>query len=72
MKNELIRKCIVYGIAIILLVASFLLPPLGVIDNSVLMAVSIMIAGHEWIFGHSIKSIHIDKSGVHIETHQEK
>lgn len=69
-KKEGIRKGIVYGISVILMVVSFFLPPLGVIDPSVLMATAILIAGHEWLYGHSIKSINIDKSGIHIETHE--
>lgn len=55
MKNntkELILNCtvrnsgfiILYGIALILLVASFILPPMGVIDDSVLKAVAEIFA----------------------------
>ena len=50
--KELILNCtvrnagfiILYGIAIILLVASFILPPLGIIDNSVLEGVAEIFA----------------------------
>lgn len=64
------RKGIVYGISIILIIISFFMPPMGVIDPSVLIAVGILIAGHEWLYGHSIKSVNIDKTGIHIETHE--
>lgn len=70
--NEITRKLIAYGISVALLIASFVIPPMGVIHPSVLMASSIIIAGYEWLFGHSIKSINIDKSGVHIETYDKK
>lgn len=50
--KELILNCtvrnsgfiILYGIALILLVASFILPPMGVIDDSVLKAVAEIFA----------------------------
>ena len=50
--KELILNCtirnvgfiILYGIALILLVASFILPPMGVIDSSVLKAVAEIFA----------------------------
>lgn len=60
---------IVYGIALALMVTSFFLPPMGIIDGSVLMGVGILLAGYQLMFGHSIKEITIDRNGVHIETH---
>lgn len=50
--KELILNCtvrnsgfiILYGIALILLIASFILPPMGVIDDSVLKAVAEIFA----------------------------
>lgn len=68
MNWDVIRKIIVYIIATALMTASFILPPTGQIDPSVLMGTSILIMGYEWLFGHSIKSVNIDKTGVHIET----
>lgn len=69
MNYDIIRKILVYIIAVVLIIASFILPPMGTVDPSVLMASGIIIGGYEWLFGHSIKSIHIDKTGIHIETH---
>lgn len=63
------KELIIYGIAVVLIVASFFIPPLGVIDNSVLMAAGIMIAGYQLMFGHSIKEITLDRNGLHIETY---
>lgn len=68
MNIEVIKKLIVYTISVILIIASFILPPLGVIDPTVLMAVGLLIGGYEWLFGHSIKSVSIDRNGIHIET----
>lgn len=68
MNIEVIKKLIVYTISVILIIASFILPPLGVIDPTVLMAVGLLIGGYEWLFGHSIKSVNIDRNGIHIET----
>lgn len=59
----------VYFIAVILIVAGFLLPPQGQIDPSVLIASGILIGGFQLLFGHSIKFIDINGSGIHIETH---
>lgn len=70
--KESTKKIIVYCISTALIVASFLLPPLGVVDPSVLMATGLLIGGYEWLFGHSIKKIDIDSSGVHFETHEKK
>ena len=53
---------------IAIMITSFILPPTGQIDPSVLMGTSILIMGYEWLFGHSIKSVNIDKTGIHIET----
>lgn len=61
---------IVYIIAIILIIVSFVLPPTGVIDNSVLLAVGILIGGYQMMFGNSIKEIKIDKEGVHIVNYE--
>lgn len=63
------KGLIVYGIAVALMVTSFFLPPMGIIDGSVLMGVGILLAGYQLMFGHSIKEITIDRNGVHIETH---
>lgn len=71
MTSEIYRKIFVYLIAVSLMVASFILPPEGQIDPSVLMGVSILIAGYEMLFGHSIKAVNIDRTGIHIETHNE-
>lgn len=68
MNWDVTRKIIVYIIATGLMTASFILPPTGQIDPSVLMGTGILIMGYEWLFGHSIKSVNIDKTGVHIET----
>lgn len=62
------RKIIVYCICVILVITSFILPPTGQIDPSVLMAISILLAGYEWIFGKTIKNIKIDKEGLNVET----
>lgn len=62
------RKIIIYGICVILVITSFILPPTGQIDPSVLMAISILLAGYEWIFGKTIKNIKIDKEGLNVET----
>lgn len=68
MKWDITRKILVYCVAGGLMIASFILPPTGQIDPSVLMGTSILIMGYELLFGHSIKSVNIDKTGVHIET----
>ena len=68
MNWETLRKIIVYCVAVGLMITSFILPPTGQIDPSVLMGTSILIMGYEWLFGHSIKSVNIDKTGIHIET----
>ena len=68
MNWETLRKIIVYCIAVGLMITSFILPPTGQIDPSALMGTSILIMGYEWLFGHSIKSVNIDKTGIHIET----
>lgn len=60
---------IAYLVSIVLMVVSFYLPPQGTIDPSVLFAAGILIAGYQLIWGHSIKEINIDKSGIHIVTH---
>ena len=61
-------KIISYFISVILLIAGFILPPAGVIHPSVLTAAGILIGGYQLIFGKSIKSIHIGKGGIDIET----
>lgn len=63
----MVKKLIVYGIAVILMVVSFFLPPTGQIDPTVLMAASIIIGGYEWLFGSNIKSIEITKEGLKFE-----
>lgn len=68
MNCETLRKIIVYCVAAGLMITSFILPPTGQIDPSVLMGTSILVASYEWLFGHSIKSINIDKTGIHIES----
>lgn len=62
-------KIITYIIAVILIIASFILPPQGVVDPTVLCSVGLLIGGYEWLFGNNIKLISIDKEGIHIETH---
>lgn len=66
------KALLCYGIATILIVTSFFLPPLGIIDNSVLMASGILIAGYQMLFGHNIKTIRLSKEGLEIETHETK
>lgn len=66
--SDVIRKTLVYLLAAGLMVGSFFCPPQGIIDPSVLMGTSILVASYEWLFGHSIKTVDIDKSGIHIET----
>ena len=61
-------KIISYFISVILLIAGFILPPAGVIHPSVLTASGILIGGYQLLFGKSIKSIHISKGGIDIET----
>lgn len=65
----MIKALITYGISVALMITSFFLPPLGIIDNSVLLAAGILIGGYQLMFGHSIKEINIDRNGIHIETH---
>lgn len=62
------QKVISYAVAILLMIVSFFLPPMGVIDNSVLFAAGIIIFGYEWLFGKTVKSISISKEGVKVET----
>lgn len=69
MLSEGLKKLIVYTISVALIVTSFVLPPTGEIHPSVLMSVGLLIGGYEWLFGHSVKSVHIDKTGIHIETY---
>lgn len=64
------RKIFVYVISTVLIITSFILPPTGEIDPSVLLAVGLLIGGYEWLFGHSVKSVNIDKTGIHIETYK--
>lgn len=61
-------KLATYSISVILIIVSFVLPPQGQIDSSVLMAVGLLIGGYEWLFGTSIRNIDIDKNGIHIES----
>lgn len=68
MKN-IYGKIITYVISIIMICVSFIIPPQGIVDPSVLMSVGILVGSYELLFGTTIKSIHIDKTGVHIETH---
>lgn len=69
MNYDILRKIVVYIIAVALIITSFIIPPPGVVDPSALCAAGLIIGGYEWLFGHSIKSVHIDKTGIHIETH---
>lgn len=69
MNYDVIRKIVVYIIAVAIIITSFIIPPPGVVDPSALCSASLIIGGYEWLFGHSIKSMHIDKTGIHIETH---
>lgn len=69
MKTEIWKKIIVYIISVALVITSFILPPTGQVDPTVLFAVGLLIGGYEWLFGHSIKSIDINKDGIHFDTH---
>lgn len=69
MNYDILKKIVVYIIAIALIITSFIVPPPGVVDPSALCSSALIIGGYEWLFGHSIKSVHIDKTGIHIETH---
>lgn len=62
------KKIIAYTISVLLMIISFILPPTGSIDPSVLMASGIVIFGYEFLFGKTIKKIDIDKEGIHMET----
>lgn len=62
------QKVISYAVAILLMIVSFFIPPMGVIDNSVLFASGIIIFGYEWLFGKTVKSISITKEGIKVET----
>lgn len=66
--NEKYSGWLSYIVAIILMVVSFILPPEGVIDPSVLLGASILIAGQQLIWGNKIKEINLDKSGLHVVT----
>ena len=61
-------KILTYFISIILLIAGFICPPVGIIHPSVLTASGILLGGYQLLFGKSIKSIHISKNGIDIET----
>ena len=61
-------KVLTYFISVILLIAGFICPPTGVIHPSVLTASGILLGGYQLLFGKSIKSIHISKGGIDIET----
>ena len=69
MNYDILKKIVVYIIAVALIITSFIVTPPGVVDPSSLCASALIIGGYEWLFGHSIKSVHIDKTGIHIETH---
>lgn len=69
MKITLITKFVTYAIAIIMMGISFWMPPTGAIDPSVLFGIGLLVGSYELLFGTSIKSLHIDKTGVHIETY---
>ena len=61
-------KVLTYFISVILLIAGFICPPVGIIHPSVLTASGILLGGYQLLFGKSIKSIHIGKGGIDIET----
>lgn len=61
-------KVLTYFISVILLIAGFICPPVGIIHPSVLTASGILLGGYQLLFGKSIKSIHISKGGIDIET----
>ena len=65
--KDIIIKLVSYFISVALIIASFMLPPTGEISPSVLMATGLLLGGYELIFGTSIRVLHIDKTGVHIE-----
>ena len=64
-------KIFAYLVSVVLLVVAFFTPPQAVIDSSVYISVSIMIGGAALLFGKGIKSIHISKTGVEIESFEE-
>lgn len=66
------KGLIAYAISVILLIASFIIPPTGVVDDSVLVASSIIIGGYQLLFGTSLKSIKLNKEGLEIEYKEDK
>lgn len=62
------KKILAYTISVLLMIISFILPPTGSIDPSVLMGSGVIIFGYEWLFGKTIKTISITKEGVKVET----
>lgn len=67
-KQEKYSGWISYTISTILLIVSFIIPPTGEIDSSVLIAASLLIGGQQLIWGSKIKEIHFDKTGFHVVT----
>ena len=65
-------KIIAYFISALLIVVGFVMPPIGVIDNSVLIASGLLMAGYQLLFGDNIWSIHIDKNGIDINKQKDK
>ena len=59
-------KIIAYFISALLIIVGFIMPPMGIIDNSVLIASGLLMGGYQLLFGDNIWSIHIDKSGIDI------
>lgn len=68
-KTKTIGGILVYICAALLIIISFFLPPQGIVDPSAMCGAGILLGGWQLLFGHNIKSIHIDKTGIHIDTH---
>lgn len=56
-----------YIVSVVLCIVGFVWPPTAIIDGSVLIAVSVLIAGQQLLFGDSIKTLNIDKTGIHLD-----
>lgn len=71
-KTKLIYgKICVYSISLALIIISFILPPKGQIDPTVIFSTGMMLGFFEIYFGNSIKHLQISKDGVDIEVDDE-